>query len=204
MINPGFFSKYTVRMPVAVLISLMIIVAIGILNLSSAAQATHPDLYLSQLSKFGLALGAMLLTGVIHTRIIRRFSFSFYIVAIVLLVLVMLVGYSAKGGQRWLVLGAFRLQPSDPAKIALILAMARYCSLYWPHRGYTLLGMLKPFNFSRPLGFLASIVFLLVKDRHDSSFFPPEFLRSTVGVGIMGSLLMIGSIWLLISIIMFM
>lgn len=202
MIERNLVTNLAVRLPVGVLLPLIMIVAIGIVNLSSAAQATRPDLYLSQLSKFGFAFVIMMAAGAIHTRIIRRFAVIAYIAAIVLLLLVMVVGHSAKGGQRWLVLGAFRLQPSDPAKIALVLAMARYCSVYWPHKGYSLMTLLRPFNISRPLGFLGLVVLMLVRDRHESTIFSDQFLKSNLGMGLMTALLIAGLLWTVLAIIM--
>lgn len=202
MIERGLFSRIAVRLPMGVLLPLVMIVAIGIVNLSSAAQATRPELYLSQLSKFGLAFLIMMVTGAIHTRIIRRFAVVAYVTAIILLMLVMVVGTSAKGGQRWLVLGAFRLQPSDPAKIAIVLAVARYCSLYWPHKGYTLMSLLRPFNISRPLGFLGLVVLMLVRDRHESTIFSDQLLKSKAGMAIMIALLVAGLLWTVVAIIM--
>lgn len=201
MIERGLVGKLAVRLPMGVLLPLIMIVTIGIVNLSSAAQATRPDLYLSQLSKFGFAFVIMMAAGSVHTRIIRRFAPLAYIIAVVLLMLVMVVGTSAKGGQRWLVFGAFRLQPSDPAKIAVVLAMARYCSMYWPHKGYSLYTLLRPLNLSRPLSFLALMVFMLVRDRHESTIFSSQLLKSSLGMGIMIALLVGGLIWVLLAII---
>lgn len=202
MIERGLVKKLVARLPMPVLLPMIFIVAIGILNLSSAAQATRPDLYLSQLSKFGFAFVIMMLAGTIHSRYIRRLAPVAYVVAIILLMLVMVVGHAAKGGQRWLVLGAFRLQPSDPAKIALVLAIARYCSLYWPHGGYSLFTLLRPLNISRPLAFLGLIVFMLVRDRHDSTIFSSQLLKSHLGMGLMIGLLVIGFLWLILAIIL--
>ena len=46
------------------------------------------------------------------------------IVSIVLLLLVLAVGAEANGGQRWLRLGPVQFQPSEVAKIALIIYLA--------------------------------------------------------------------------------
>lgn len=201
MIEHGIIRKFLDRIPLAILIPLLLIVSIGIVNLSSAAQATRPDLYLAQFSKFGFASALMLLTGAIHARYIRRLALFAYIAAVVMLLLVLIIGTSVKGSTRWLVYGAFRLQPSDPAKIALVLAMARYCSLYWPAKGYSLLSMLRPLNISRPLGLIALVILLLIKDRHKALIFSTQFLTSKIGVGLMISLMFGALIWLFFAVV---
>lgn len=201
MFNHGILSKLGTRIPYAVLIPLLTIVAIGILNLSSAAQAARPDLYLSQLARFALALVLLVCAAFMHTRLIRRISSVAYLTSIVLLVLVLLVGHAAKGAERWLVLGALRIQPSDPAKLALVLAIARYCSLYWPKKGYTLISLVRPLNISRPIGFLMMIVLLLIKGRHGSVIFSDQLLTSKLGMVLMVLLLVGGVIWLLLALL---
>ena len=202
MIDRDAFRHLGIRIPMPVLLPMLGVVAIGILNLSSAAQATRPDLYLSQLSKFGFACILMMGVGLIHTRVIRRLAYPVYLFACFLLLMVIAVGTSAKGAQRWLVIGAFRFQPSDPAKIALVLALAQYCASYWPAKGYTLLSLFRPFNISRPLGFLMAIVFLLVRSRHGSELFSDEWLTSKYGMAVMGGLLVLGLLWLFFSFFM--
>lgn len=202
MIDRDAFRQLGVRMPLAVLLPMVGVVAIGIINLSSAAQVTRPDLYLSQLSKFGVACGIMLAIGLIHTRVIRRIAYPVYLFACFLLLLVLVFGASAKGAQRWLVVGGLRFQPSDPAKIALVLALAQYCSSYWPQKGYTLLSLFRPFNISRPLGFLMAVVFLLVRERHNSTLISSEWLVSKYGMAAMGGVLALGLVWLFLALLM--
>jgi len=52
----------------------------------------------------------------------------FYIMTIFLLLLVLLVGKSALGAQRWLDIGPIRLQPSEFAKIFMIIVLASFLS----------------------------------------------------------------------------
>ncbi len=202
MIDKDAFRQLGIRIPGHVLVPMLGIVAIGILNLCSAAQATRPDLYLSQFSKFGVACVLMIIIGMIHTRVIRRLAYPIFLFACFLLFLVLIIGSSAKGATRWLVVGGIRFQPSDPAKIALVLALAQYCANYWPAKGYSLLTLLRPLNISRPLGLLMGIVFLLVKGRHGSEIFSAEWLTSKTGMAVMGALLLVGLLWFFLSLYM--
>jgi rod shape determining protein RodA len=49
-----------------------------------------------------------------------------YGVALVLLVAVLVVGFESGGGRRWLSVGGMSFQPSEVAKVALILALGRF------------------------------------------------------------------------------
>lgn len=201
MFEPDAVRRLPSRIPYGVLVPLFMIVAIGILNLSSAAQATRPDLYLSQVLRFGLALVLLTSAAFIHTRLVRQVAFLAYAISIILLILVLAVGHTAKGAERWLVLGAFRLQPSDPAKLALVLAIARYCALDWPVGGYSLWSLLRPLNISRPIGFLLLMVFLLVKGYKGSPIFSDEWLTSGSGMLLMSAVLLGGIIWFFLALL---
>ena len=76
---------------------------------------------------FGLAL--MLGIAMVDIRFIARLSWFAYAGSIVLLILVARYGHVGKGAQRWVELGGIELQPSEIAKLALVMALAA-----WFHR----------------------------------------------------------------------
>jgi rod shape determining protein RodA len=53
-----------------------------------------------------------------------RWHWYIYGLNIVMLIAVMTLGYSAKGAQRWISVGGFNFQPSEFAKIALVITLA--------------------------------------------------------------------------------
>ena len=53
-----------------------------------------------------------------------------YAVTIVLLLLVLVIGDSGGGAQRWIALGPITIQPSEIAKMALVMVLALYMSKY--------------------------------------------------------------------------
>ena len=55
------------------------------------------------------------------TRWIRRFTWLAYVVSLGLLLLVAFLGVSVSGNQNWLAVGPLRIQPSEIAKLSLIL-----------------------------------------------------------------------------------
>jgi rod shape determining protein RodA len=74
------------------------------------------------LGGFGLVL-ALLITRSNYQNLLR-FHWYLYGANIVMLAAVMFLGSSAKGAQRWIYIGPFNFQPSEFAKIALIITLA--------------------------------------------------------------------------------
>lgn len=58
--------------------------------------------------------------------LLEALSNPFYLLGIALLVIVTLIGFGAGGSQRWIALPFFDLQPSEPVKLLVIIALARY------------------------------------------------------------------------------
>ncbi|MDG7056026.1 MAG: rod shape-determining protein RodA [Wolbachia endosymbiont of Meromenopon meropis] len=62
----------------------------------------------------------------IETNSYLRYSYHFYLVVVTLLLVVNCFGSPIMGATRWIRIGQVSLQPSEFAKVALILALARY------------------------------------------------------------------------------
>lgn len=60
----------------------------------------------------------------------RLFGVCAYAMSVVLLLLVLLIGSEGGGAQRWIQVGPITIQPSEVAKMAVVLAMALYMSKY--------------------------------------------------------------------------
>jgi rod shape determining protein RodA len=110
-----------------------------------------------QVTWFGLGLIAMFIAISFDYHYIDRVAYPFYGIMVVLLILVMIIGHSGGGSQRWINLGFFRLQPSEPAKIAIVLVMAKYFQSDEPARGYCLRDLGAPFLLVAPLVILTLI-----------------------------------------------
>ncbi|MGI4748979.1 MAG: rod shape-determining protein RodA, partial [Janthinobacterium lividum] len=79
--------------------------------------------------RFGFGLVMMLGIAMVSPRILVKLAWPLYFFSLALLVAVLRMGHVGKGAERWLVLGGFQLQPSELAKIALVLILAA-----WFHR----------------------------------------------------------------------
>ncbi len=75
-------------------------------------------------SSFTLAIFILM----IDPKLFSAFSFVFYGASMLLLIAVLLIGKTVSGSKSWIDLGGFDLQPSEFAKIAVNLAVAKYLS----------------------------------------------------------------------------
>lgn len=65
-------------------------------------------------------------------RMFYSYAYVFYAVTFAALVVVELLGSIRLGAQRWIDFGIFTMQPSEPMKISLVLALARYYYMLTP------------------------------------------------------------------------
>jgi rod shape determining protein RodA len=110
-----------------------------------------------QFTWLGLGLIAMFVAISFDYHYIDRLAYPFYGLMLVLLILVIIIGHSGGGSQRWINLGFFRLQPSEPAKLAIVLVMAKYFQSDEPAKGYYLRDLWVPFVIVAPLILLTLI-----------------------------------------------
>ncbi|HSG99080.1 MAG TPA: FtsW/RodA/SpoVE family cell cycle protein, partial [candidate division Zixibacteria bacterium] len=82
--------------------------------------------YLRQALWFGISAVAVLVMVNIPPRLLEAGAYLFYGVALLLLAAVLVVGSARLGAQRWFVVGPISITPSDIAKLALLLALARF------------------------------------------------------------------------------
>lgn len=118
----------------------------GILNLYSITDGNveTQGLHITQLKYFLLANVVVLIVSFIPPKTLFRFSYWIYAFNVFLLILVLIMGKKGMGAQRWLVLGGFRLQPSELMKISMALALARYFARNNPERELHLRDLIKP------------------------------------------------------------
>ncbi len=73
-----------------------------------------------------IGLGIMWLASHIRAESIRAVAPHAYIITLVLLVLTLVFGFVGNGAQRWIAIGPITVQPSEIAKLTMILMLARY------------------------------------------------------------------------------
>ncbi len=128
-------GKLTENLDYTLLIAVVLLCFYGIVILYSSTRfgygvvGENPLFYVKRQSLW-IASGFLLLIMIIlvdyHN--LERFSLAIYIFSILSLILVIVVGRITHGSRRWLYLGVFPLQPSEFAKIALIIFLADFLS----------------------------------------------------------------------------
>ena len=107
--------------------------AFGLVSVHSATlgEPPHP-LLTNAAARHGLVavlgVGAMLFAARLDYRVLRQGSAAAWLLAAALLLLAAVAGESEYGARRWLSLGGATFQPSELAKLALVLALAAYAS----------------------------------------------------------------------------
>jgi rod shape determining protein RodA len=77
-----------------------------------------------------LGVCAFFIANIVDWRFIARtkVAVSAYVGIVIILLLLFTLGIVSHGAQSWFSLGAFAIQPSDPAKVILIMVLAKYFS----------------------------------------------------------------------------
>ncbi len=177
-------------MDISFLALVVILLAIGVTMVLSASfarayfdpggvtkgKATY--YFIRQFIFAALGVAAMIICSRLPVGFYKRFSMPVLIAAVILLMLVPIIGTNANGAKRWIGFGAFTIQPSEIAKIGIILAFA---SMICARRG-----RMKSFRYGiLPFAaILAAIVGLLVLE--------PHFSASIIIVAIGGVMLFLG------------
>ncbi len=84
--------------------------------------------YGKQMIWIGCALVLILIVLSIDIKFFPTFSYYIYGVVIILLVAVLIFGNATQGHKSWFLIGGFKLQPSEFAKFATALVIAKYLS----------------------------------------------------------------------------
>ncbi len=129
------------------LLLVLVISGMALMNLYSASyppSAYGIPPYLKQCYLFLMGgMGILFILCFDYTEL-HFWNYPFYILIILLLAFVLVAGNSAGGAQRWVNLGLFKLQPSELAKLMLVVTLASYYSRKDEDVGYGVKEMVTP------------------------------------------------------------
>ena len=103
-------------------IYLVILTVIGIMVIGSAEKSVQSK----QIIGFAMGMICMVIISLMDYSFLQRFSWLYYIGINILLVLVMVMGDETNGSQRWIDIAGVRFQPSELAKIIIVLVFSYY------------------------------------------------------------------------------
>ncbi len=156
------------RLPWSIVAIAVLLIAVGCMGIARAEElAGGSGRVLHRQVLFSLiAVVAAVAVAVPHYRVLGRYSFAVYLGTLGLLGVVFLFP-PVNFAHRWIWIGPLSLQPSELAKVAVVLALARYLMHCDGHR--------RPLGLLLPLGIAVVPVMLILPepDLGTSLVFPP-------------------------------
>lgn len=123
------WTRFRAAVDWPLIVTVLVLCALGLLNLYSATRGTQHQAKFDKQSQWHMAVGAVafVLAVVVDYRALVRLAWIGFGISVALLVIVQLLGETSlgKGSYRWFNLGGVRIQPSELAKLMVILVLAR-------------------------------------------------------------------------------
>ncbi len=117
------FKRYRLRdYDFKLVLLILALSAVGVIAVGSA----EPSLQNKQLAGVVAGVVLMVVVSLFDYTMVIRLNWLMYVANLVLLVAVWQLGDETKGATRWLTIGGLRFQPSETAKILLILFFAQF------------------------------------------------------------------------------
>jgi len=145
------------------LAAVILIAVMAMVNLYSTTYAGGtggPHIFIRQLYFFLAGLSFIVIINLFDYRLLLKWNYPLYGIIVCLLLASLLFGGSIAGTQRWINLGFFRLQPSEPAKLMLVISLASYYYRRDTGKGFTIGQLLVPMA-------LTGVFFILVLKQPD-------------------------------------
>jgi rod shape determining protein RodA len=109
----------------------LVLLAVGVAFIHSASYKISTGDYEGYASRqvqwVGLGLALFFVLLVVSYRTVGRLSPFIYLAGLGGLAAVLVLGVTVNGSRRWIPVGGVRVQPSEFMKLAVIIALARYC-----------------------------------------------------------------------------
>ena len=136
-IIPSLSKRKAPPLDASLLLTIFLLAFFGAIMIFSAGSAYsyaryNDEFYFikRQLVWLVVGSGVMYLSSRIRPTFYERLTPFFYCATLVLLLLVLIVGFVGNGAKRWISIGPITIQPSEMAKLALIMMMALYFSKF--------------------------------------------------------------------------
>ncbi|MEX1253252.1 MAG: rod shape-determining protein RodA [Dehalococcoidia bacterium] len=125
-----------------------------------------------------IGLGLAIVFTLFNYRTLGALSAGLYIASLAALVYVLIVGDETYGSRRWIVIGGTQIQPSEIAKLIVIIAIAKYVS-----DNQETLGELRVFSTSLALAGIPAVLVFLEPDLGSAVIFAAIWLGMVIVAG---------------------
>ncbi len=146
------------------LVIILFLAFLGLLILYSALVTSSAELnkalYIRQITWVCIGLVLMTIAFTINYKRLNQWAGLLYVFCILLLIAVLVSGKYVAGSKRWLVLGTLSIQPSEFAKLSIIVILAKYYSSFGNPRGLGFGELLLPLIYT-------AIPFILIVKQPD-------------------------------------
>src|SRR5579863_5331335 len=129
----------------AIVLALAVVGLLSVISASYGGHSIFNPLVARQLAWIGMGVAAMIFAVLIDYRVLQTYAYPLYVAILGLLIAVMVAGHATGGSRRWINLGFFHLEPSELAKLAVVLVMVRYLREEPPKGGWGLRHLIIPF-----------------------------------------------------------
>jgi len=133
-------------------ILLLLLVFIGAISLINLYSATFPirdaggsQILMKQTYWYLIGFAVLLIMTTFDYHTLERLAWPIYLASMLLLILVLVIGKIYSGSQRWLSLGVINFQPSELAKISIVIILSQFFSTHGEYSDYRLRDLWQPF-----------------------------------------------------------
>ena len=141
-------KKILKNMDWGILVCIVIFLAIGLVALFSATQGTEYEEFKKQIMWLAISIPIMIILTFVDYNTISKISPILYGLMIISLIAVLFTK-SVNGATSWFIVGSISIQPSEFAKIIVILVLATYISRIQTRDKYAI---------SKPLKLLIALI----------------------------------------------
>lgn len=127
--------------------AVLMVTLMALLNLYSATHLNSSigiTVFFKQFYFYVMGFGLIFCIIMVDYKVLATWSYPLYMLGILMLLAALAIGETVAGSQRWIDLGFFRLQPSEPAKLILVIVLASYYYRKDTGKGFTLVELLTP------------------------------------------------------------
>jgi len=125
--NRAADSRRGPRFDFWLLLAALLLLTVGLMSLYSEG-ATRDGLasFRKQVLNGIIGIGPFLIFALVNPRLWQRMAIPIYVVNLLMLMSVLVMGKAAKGAARWIDIGPLQFQPSELAKLLIVLTLAAF------------------------------------------------------------------------------